>query len=369
MTMAASIKTKPMRRGTSPMHKVIDKSFLHDKHLPIVYKPLSAEAQAHGFLPRWIAANRKEVERDLTIYGAVLLRGFATESEKDFEDAVLAFDKNLGTEYLGTSPRNGVTKYVHTASELPPAYPIMQHAEMSFLDNPPRRLFFYAKTAPAKDGETPLTDLRAVHRDINDELRKKFRERGVEYVRRYDGPGASRFSFWKTKRWDEMFATNDKKQVQDKAQAQRFELSWLKDNGLKISNRQNAFRKHPTAGTLAWHNHSQTFHIDSAAIEYGHILRRQKSPRALGVYLVLQVLTLIKKLFRSSSEQDVNALFGDGQPIKRSEIRNVVNAFWKNLSVFAWQTGDILLIDNFSVSHGRLPYKGPREILVAWTDY
>lgn len=345
------------------------KKFVTDKKLPIVYEPASSAAREPGYLPGWLASNRAEAERDLKIYGAVLLRGFGVSSPQDFEDAVLAFDKNLGTEYLGTSPRNAVTKYVHTASELPPAYPIMQHAEMSFLDHPPRRLFFFAKEAAAANGETPLTDLRAVYRDIDPDLFHKFRERGVLYVRRYDGPGASRFSLWKTKRWDEMFSTRDKHEVQKAAVAQRFDLTWLRHNSLKITNRQEAFRRHPVAGTLAWHNHSQTFHVDAAAIEYGHILRRQKTLRSLAVYIALQVLTFVKKLARSAGEQDVNALFGDGTPIKRGEIRNVLNAFWKNLSAFSWQTGDILLIDNFSVSHGRLPYKGPREILVTWTNY
>ena len=34
--------------------------------------------------------------------------------------------------------------------------------------------------------------------------------------------------------------------------------------------------------------------------------------------------------------------------------------------VFPWRRGDVLAIDNFAVSHGRLPDSGPREIAVAW---
>lgn len=214
-----------------------------------------------------------------------------------------------------------------------------------------------------------MTDLRSVYRDISPELRDKFAAKGIQYVRRYDGPGKSRFSLWKTKRWDEMFSTVDRAEVEKKAQAQNFQLEWLHDGGLKILNKQSAFRRHPATKLLAWHNHSQTFHFDAAAIEYSYIAKRQHTLRAYAVSAILHALTFAKRLLRKPQEQDVNALYGDGTPIKRHEIREVLSAFWKNLSIFQWQEGDILFIDNFAVSHGRLPYSGPREILVAWTNY
>ena len=31
---------------------------------------------------------------------------------------------------------------------------------------------------------------------------------------------------------------------------------------------------------------------------------------------------------------------------------------------FPWQKGDLLMLDNMLVAHGRAPYSGPREILV-----
>ena len=35
---------------------------------------------------------------------------------------------------------------------------------------------------------------------------------------------------------------------------------------------------------------------------------------------------------------------------------------------FPWRKGDILLVDNFLVSHGRDPFKGPRRILVSMAE-
>jgi alpha-ketoglutarate-dependent taurine dioxygenase len=38
---------------------------------------------------------------------------------------------------------------------------------------------------------------------------------------------------------------------------------------------------------------------------------------------------------------------------------------WDNAISFRWERGDVLLLDNYLVAHGRNPYEGPRKILVA----
>jgi hypothetical protein len=50
-----------------------------------------------------------------------------------------------------------------------------------------------------------------------------------------------------------------------------------------------------------------------------------------------------------------------------ADIEHVRDVIWDNMVVFPWKPGDVVAIDNFSVSHGRLPYKGPRQIVVSWS--
>lgn len=346
----------------------IIKSKLEGLELPLVMSVAKNADNSCERLIEWLIQNNKQLELDLQEHGAILFRGFDLKDEWDFENVVLSIDKKLGETYLGTSPRDKKTKYVHTASELPSHYPIMQHAEMSFLKSPPKKLFFFCKIPPSKNGETPITDLRKVYLKLDAELRSKFEEKEVKYLRRYDGPNASRFSLWKTKRWDEMFSTKEPKVVEEKSKQQGFEVEWQDKQNVRLVHNMVAVRKHPITRMKAWHNHSQTFHVDSPRLEYWKIFARQKTIRSFAIAILISVLTFWKKLTVSKEKLDIHTMFGDGTEISKKEISHIMEIFWQNMNIFSWQKGDLLYIDNYSVSHGRLPFRGPREILVAWTD-
>ncbi|MCW7494508.1 TauD/TfdA family dioxygenase [Leptospira sp. 2 VSF19] len=356
-----------MTQSTATQTKWIRKSFIGETKLPVVYEP--KEEREVQDLFDWVRQNQKEWREDLKTYGAILFRGFPIHEATDFQSILFATgEKKLGEFYLGTSPRDQVVKHVFTASELPPHYPIMQHAEMSFLDHPPKLLFFYAEKASETGGETPLTDLREIYKEINPKIREKIEKHGIRYRRRYDGPSKkARFSLWKTKRWDEMFGTTDLEEVKKISKQNRFHLDWFGKDSLTITNEQSGFRIHPETKTIAWHNHSQTFHYQAAVSEVWKIFKKQKTIRSLGVALLLTLLTTIKRISGSESH-DVHVTYGNGEEISAKEMKSISDVFWKHLVAIPWQTGDVLIIDNLSVSHGRLPFTGPRRILVGWSD-
>lgn len=349
--------TLPTQQTTTP-----------ENQLPLIYQPQAPGERSVDALVEWIEGEHPAVARELLAHGALLFRGYDVRAADDFERIARAVDPALRNDYLGTSPRSGRTEYVFSASELPPFYPIPQHTEMSFLPRPPRRLFFSCETAPGKHGETPLCDFRRVAAELDPEVRQAFETRGIRNIRNYDGPeSAGGRDLWKLKRWDEMFLTHDKTEVEAIAAEQGLTCEWYGQGKLRLVNEQDAFRPHPETGEPVWFNHSQVFHIRAAALEYRKIARRHKSPRAYFFAGLTAAMTATRRRLTASEDQAMHCTFRDGGEIPDAYMEHVSDTIWRNLTFTPWQQGDVLVIDNFSVSHGRMPYRGPREILVAWT--
>lgn len=317
----------------------------------------------------WIQENKTELDEALLKHGAILFRGFDIQTAQDFEDVAISVDKDLKNDYLGTSPRNSRSKFVFSASELPGHYPIMQHCEMSFLAKPPRKLFFYCHVEPEDGGETPICDFRKVIEQMDPEIRREFQEKGVRTIRNYDGPDQkSLFKLFQLKKWNEIFHTTDHEKVEEKCKEYGIKPEWVGNNKLRLINEQPATKKHPKTGEEVWFNHLVVFHAEAAAIEYRKILAYRKKFRNWLVSTFLSVFTAIKRLVAKSENYSMHTTFLDGSEIPKSYVEHIEDLVWKNLSIFQWRKGDVLAIDNFSTSHGRLPYSGPRDVLVCWSE-
>lgn len=316
----------------------------------------------------WMKRNDAWLQTQLLRYGALLFRGFDVDGPQPFERIARCINNNLKNNYLGTSPRDALTDYVFSASELPGYYPIPQHCEMSFTANPPTHLFFCCLIEPGSDmGETPLVDFRVVWRQLDRDVRARFEKRGIRIVRNYSGPqGGSRFDLLKLKRWDEMFLTTDKTEVERQCANEGFEAQWVSDDGLRLVSTQPIFRDHPQTGERAWHNHTQVFHLSAAPGEYQHIYDKRPTWTNWGLLQFSRLLVAFHRATRSSEEQSMHCTHLDGSEIEDADMDHVRSVIWKNLVVNPWKRGDVVAIDNHSVAHGRLPYEGPRQVIVAW---
>jgi len=63
-----------------------------------------------------------------------------------------------------------------------------------------------------------------------------------------------------------------------------------------------------------------------------------------------------------------NALWGDGTDIDPGIINEVNDIIVGKTVQFDWRKGDILVVDNMLVAHGRQRYSGPRRILLKMAE-
>lgn len=337
--------------------------------LPLVIEPEAGAATDASALEAWCRAERATIEALLLRHGALLFRGFGLTDALSFERAALALADDLKNQYLGTSPRNARSTYTFTASELPAHYPIMQHCEMSFLPSAPTRLFFCCTEAPSCGGETPLADCRNVWRDLRPEVRDAFEARGVRIVRNYGPPGGgSRLDPWQLKGWPDVFGTTDRAEVEAIAAREGTRCEWRPDGGVRLVREQPAWIAHPETGDRIWFNHCQVFHGDAARHEYRRIARRRLQARSVGVAALLETLTAVRGVVKRPEDYATHCTYGDGTEIPSDHVAHLIDVFWDNMVFPRWRRGDLVMIDNFRVSHGRMPFRGPREILVAFTE-
>jgi alpha-ketoglutarate-dependent taurine dioxygenase len=335
----------------------------------IITPEITGNASKEALLA-YTQANFSKITEQLKTSGSVLFRGFQVNTPTDFEQVALSMDSDLKDDYLGTSPRNIVkgTKFAFSASELPPHYPIMQHCEMSFLPSAPRRLFFFCHIEPQIGGETPVCDFRNIYKKMDPAIRKDFETKGIRVIRNYGGPGQESKGAFQLKPWEDMFQTTDKSIVERKCRENNIKVEWQPNDGLRLISEQPAFKKHPETGEMVWFNHLQVFHAAGAAIEYRKIARRQKTFDAWKVNIMLTLMTWVKLVKERPEERAMHVCYADGTEIPMKYIQHVQDLIWEEMYFLKWQKGDVIMIDNFSTAHGRMPYKGPREILVSWTS-
>jgi alpha-ketoglutarate-dependent taurine dioxygenase len=341
------------------------KNYKISGELPLTVEAIEDSAVTH--LCHWLTDSAAAVSAALNHHGAIRFRGFDVDSPEAFERIARAISPDLKNDYLGTSPRDAVTEYVFHASELPGFFPIPQHCEMSFCAHPPRWLFFCAMTPPAQEsGETPLCDFRQVWNDLDPNVRNRFVKRGLKIVRNYAAPDEPAGDSMQLKAWHEMFQSRDKKVVEAKCKAEGFQPEWKADGGLRIWSDSPVSRQHPETGETAWYNHLTTFHVSTPAGEYKRIYRFRPTEQNKLYYELAQSLETDMRT-KAPEERSMHTMYADGSDIPDADIEHVRDVVWKHMRINAWQQGDVVAIDNASVAHGRMPYEGPREILVCWS--
>ncbi len=286
-------------------------------------------------LADWLAPRRAGIEARLAETPALLLRGFAVPDEAAFAEARAAFIPKPADYLYRSTPRHAVAEGVMTATEYPAASEILLHQENAYQRDWPLRLMFCCLRPADQGGATPIADMRRVTARIGPEIVDAFETRGVRYVRNYQ-PG---FDLdWRT-----VFQTDTADGVAAFCRANAIEHEWLPDGRLRTTQICQGAARHPEMGERLWFNQAHLFH-----------------PSALGEEMMADLTDIF-----GPDGLPRDARFGDGAPIEAATLDGIRAAYAAEAREFDWQAGDVLLVDNMRVAHGRRPFAGERRVLVA----
>jgi len=335
MSTTGSTGMRGMRRRAVPVEAtdLVRTRPVTDSGLPMLIEPTVAGVD----LPAWAGAHRDDIFQMLYRNGAVLFRGFGLTSPSEFEEVAVAICPDLFSEY-GDLPKEPTARRIYQSTPYPNDKAILFHNESSHLPQWPMKQFFFCVIASETGGETPVLDCRRVIEEMDPDVLATFESRGLRYTRTFaEGLDVS---------WQDFFKTDSKDDIERLCTGAGMTCEWTDKGYLRISNQATAVSVHPVTGDRVFFNQVQLHHVS-----------------CLDAPTRASLLALFDR-----ADLPRNVYYGDGRDIPDDVMAYVGRLFDELMVPVAWEPGDILMLDNMLVSHGRLPFTGRRKVCVAMAE-
>lgn len=273
----------------------------------------------------------------LDVHGALMFES------ADFGDA-LEF-RDLVGELIPT-PRDDISEHqaidnvstVYAPTPYPKSGFIPWHNENSHLRRWPNRIIFGCLIAAETGGVTCIADCRQVYRHLPQEVRETFEQRGLRYQRTCGGGTGLD---WKT-----LFRTEDRGIATAAAVDSGYDVTWIDEHRLRLRWTSQVSIPDPAGNGRLWYNQLTHFHP---------------------FFLQEDMRRAITELF-SEEELPRDCRFADGMQIPDELSAEVAAAYTSCQRGTPWRKFEVLLLDNRRMAHGRTPYAGERNLLVAMGD-
>lgn len=295
-----------------------------------------------GEFIKWYKDNSASIDEKIYQDGGILFKSIGISEVRDFEYFTKSISSNFRGWVEGNYPRKRLSNHVYISTEYDADYSITLHNELSFSNNWPDRLILGCLIPAADGGETPIADSREVLNVLNKDLIDEFEKKGVLYYRNMHGGKGFGIS------WMDSFQTESQKEVEKYCEKADIEYLWKDDGGLRLTQRRPAVRLHPITKQKVWFNQADQYH-----------------PVQLGKE---EYETLLMLADGVKEDLPLYACFGDGTSIEEEAVNQILKGIDRLSLSRRWDQGDIVIIDNMLVCHGRKPYKGERKVVVTMSN-
>ncbi|KAG7852977.1 hypothetical protein KL941_000027 [Ogataea angusta] len=313
-----------------------------DSHSPDEVAAFLAELGAREFF-----------NEQLKNHGVVVLRHTGTTDPEVISRYVEAIATSSGDEEFEqtgvTAKRTIVTPHLSTANEGPSNLAIYQHNEFSRFLKYPSRLFFVCTRYKAAGGATPLVhggelfaSLEQVYPDFLTELGNKGLYMKQTWPLETDNSTAWRdyFCFGRDLHTNEDLETQKNKASVLVEEYVSKDYYFDENNDLIVGQHSRPIRNYRVSETESYpvlFNSIAAYYADSK--------------------------------FKSNAYQKTAALdYDNSEPIPIKYLDELLEQSIKLAYHHEWQEGDIAIVDNHQVSHGREPWAGERHVLVSMWD-
>ncbi|QYJ07040.1 TauD/TfdA family dioxygenase [Qipengyuania flava] len=291
--------------------------------------------EGSGDLAAFLQENRAQVEARLASAGTVLFRGFDVPDAFAFDAAIEAYGAPGFTyeDSLSNAVRTNVTPRVFTANEAPPQTEIYLHHEMAQTPIYPSALFFYCEIAPEAGGATPLCRSDWVFARLEQDapaFAARAEAEGVRYTNVM--PGEDDAGSGQGRSWRSTLSVADKAGAEARLSDLGYSWEWLEGSGLRVTTRTLPAVRSVGDGRKSFFN---------------------------------QLIAAFRGWSDSRNDPNRAITFGDGTPIGPEDMADAIRIADELTYDLAWQAGDVALVDNYMVMHGRRPFEGRRRVLAS----
>ena len=278
----------------------------------------------------------KTIVSDLiNAHGFVVFCGYDVHSDQDFHRFVESFglENFKYADSFSNAVRHNRTDRVFTANEAPPNVEIFLHHEMAQTLTFHGALFFFCEKAAESGGATPIcrSDLTLKTLETqNPTFVAKLRSVGVKY--RNSMPSEANHESGQGRSWKDKLTVNSAHEAEEKLVALGYQFNWLEDGGLSVQTPALAAVDHFGRGKDVFFN---------------------------------QIVAAAAGWTVAADDREPRLCFGDDSPIEHADLADTIKAAYQHTVDLEWQTGDVALLDNLKVMHGRRPFEGSRSVLAS----